>query len=395
MLTLRNLFATALLPATRHARHVSCNAPEAAAVTLFFSRPVRSLLQPSQRKLSLEVGRDPLCSVRQVLLERGMSQETLSSIRLQHGSRAIESDEDLRALLQLTSARGVVPELRVLPCSPELLAEPAPPPPPESRSVGAQQLLSFFVFAEQPHLEGEIPLLCLRLSALLQKLSARGTVYVAPEGINAQLSVPVTELGQLEAELCGIRQLEGVALNLGEVICEGEEAYRKLVVRPKPQALTDGLPSELDWQRAGTELAPSEWHAALRDMPDEALLIDCRNDYEHELGTFVGRGAEGKPRPAEQIGTEVFSQSWDALRHRLADVPRDRPLMTFCTGGIRCVKVNAFLEQELGFTHTMRLGDGINGYLRHVTSDPPEEGSLWEGHNFLFHKQGPQHDDDV
>ena len=63
--------------------------------------------------------------------------------------------------------------------------------------------------------------------------------------------------------------------------------------------------------------------------------------------------------------------------------------MTFCTGGIRCVKTNAFLEQELGFTNTYRLRDGIHGYLRHVrtlaeTGAPVE--SKWRGRNFVFYE---------
>mmetsp|Transcript_50233 Transcript_50233/g.139143 ORF Transcript_50233/g.139143 Transcript_50233/m.139143 type:complete len:99 (+) Transcript_50233:1-297(+) len=59
--------------------------------------------------------------------------------------------------------------------------------------------------------------------------------------------------------------------------------------------------------------------------------------------------------------------------------------MTFCTGGIRCVKVNAYLEQRLGFCNTMRLHDGIHGYERYVAQQGAT--SLWEGHNFLFDKR--------
>ena len=73
--------------------------------------------------------------------------------------------------------------------------------------------------------------------------------------------------------------------------------------------LTDGLPAALDWSRAGRELSPKEWHRAVQ--PDAAgrrpLLLDCRNLYESEAGRFDG---------AEPVGTDTFSETWDALRSR-------------------------------------------------------------------------------
>eukprot|EP00964_Phaeocystis_antarctica_P015521 scaffold8596_cov63-Phaeocystis_antarctica.AAC.4 len=73
-------------------------------------------------------------------------------------------------------------------------------------------------------------------------------------------------------------------------------------------------------------------------------------------------------------------------RGRLDGVPSDTPIMTYCTGGIRCVKVNAFLEQSLGFSNTMRLQDGINGYLRFLREEQADD-SAWRGQNFVFDKR--------
>ena len=75
------------------------------------------------------------------------------------------------------------------------------------------------------------------------------------------------------------------------------------------------------------------------------------------------------------------------LRQKLDGVPKDRPIMMFCTGGIRCVKTNAFVEQELGFTRTYRLRDGIHGYLRHAMETPGLQ-SKWTGENFVFYEHG-------
>jgi predicted sulfurtransferase len=151
--------------------------------------------------------------------------------------------------------------------------------------------------------------------------------------------------------------------------------------------LTDGLPAPLDWRNAGRDLPAAAWHAELASLPTDAVVLDCRNDFESALGSFA---------QAEPLGTQAFSQSWDALRSRLASTPRDAPIYTFCTGGIRCVKVNAWLEAEMGFNNTARLRDGIHGYMRFVEAEAerqarsPAELSHWRGANFVFYKGSPR-----
>ena len=87
-----------------------------------------------------------------------------------------------------------------------------------------------------------------------------------------------------------------------------------------------------------------EWHQKLKEEKErrergesngaaagaEVTILDCRNSYETDVGRFVG---------AEPLETQTFRDSWDALKERLADTPKDAPIMTYCTGGIRCVKV--------------------------------------------------------
>ena len=78
-------------------------------------------------------------------------------------------------------------------------------------------------------------------------------------------------------------------------------------------------------------------------------MLDCRNKYETGVGRFVG---------AEPLNTENFRESFDVLSERLKDVDKSKPIMTYCTGGIRCVKVGAYLTQELNFTNVNRLAGG-------------------------------------
>ena len=89
---------------------------------------------------------------------------------------------------------------------------------------------------------------------------------------------------------------------------------------------------------------------------------------------------------AEPLGTATFAESWEVLRRRLDGVDKDTPVLTYCTGGIRCVKTNAYIKQQLGFTRTYRLEDGIIGYNRHLR-DNPGEGSVWRGENFVFDRR--------
>ena len=171
---------------------------------------------------------------------------------------------------------------------------------------------------------------------------------MANEGLNGQFAVATDSLHAFDASLrvATDGRLGNTALNIGNPVAAGQSTpFRRFRVVCRPQILTDGFGDDeavLDWQDAGEEVPAQEWHARLSapDADQRPLLLDCRNDYETEAGTFRG---------AVPLDTDIFSESWDRLENLLADTPRDKPLLTFCTGGIRCVKVGAFLKQRLGF----------------------------------------------
>lgn len=104
---------------------------------------------------------------------------------------------------------------------------------------------------------------------------------------------------------------------------------------------------------------------------------DCRNKYESDIGTFSG---------AVPLNTSTFSETWSALEAALQDVHPDRPVLTFCTGGIRCVKVNAYLRQKLGYRNVGRLEKGIIGYQQWLDGDVGVP-SMFQGENFLFDRR--------
>lgn len=123
-------------------------------------------------------------------------------------------------------------------------------------------------------------------------------------------------------------------------------------------------------EEGGKELLPLEWHEAISKIPrpsvsgrssemrsEDPILIDCRNTYETDVGKF---------EQAIPLKTTFFKESWTALEELLQNKPKNTPIYTYCTGGIRCVKINAFLEQKLGFQNTYRLKGGIIAYRREL-----------------------------
>lgn len=234
----------------------------------------------------------------------------------------------------------------------------------------------------------------------------RGTVYVAKEGINAQFAVPV---GKPVEELLQIFGKKGIdedddtsrggclpfdtfeknAPNMGNIVGSDTPTFDRLIVRTRNYILRDGIIGEqeqdtedslLDWDDAGMELDPSEWDEQLRQQPDIQLL-DCRNTYESDEGTFVS---------STPLNTQTFSDTWNILDSEVASKSLDpsKPVHIFCTGGIRCVKVGAYLKQKLGFEDVRSLKHGIIGYERwNKEENDSKTDSLWQGENFLFDKR--------
>jgi predicted sulfurtransferase len=212
----------------------------------------------------------------------------------------------------------------------------------------------------------------------------RGTFYLAREGINAQLAVPPGEPLDSLLEVCStvlpFDPFASKTPNLGDVVNIETPTFNRLIVRVRDYILRDGIPNEigesLDWSDAGPELSASEWHDQVKN--DQAVLIDCRNLYESEQGTFQG---------AIPLGTDTFQDSWEKLDQITADLPRDAPVHIFCTGGIRCVKVGAYMKQHLNFSDVRRLEHGIIGYEKILEEHPEMGSSTFQGDNFLFDKR--------
>ncbi len=206
------------------------------------------------------------------------------------------------------------------------------------------------------------------LLALCEENGVRGTLLLAREGING--TIAGSDSG-VEAVLRHIRALPGCnAIEVKESRAEGLPFHRTKV-RLKKEIVTMGQPDLDPLAGVGTYVAPEDWNALISD-PD-TIVIDTRNDYEVQIGSF-----EGAIDP-QTTSFREFPEWFRAKRAELEAEGRSPKIAMFCTGGIRCEKSTAFARAE-GVEDVFHLKGGILNYLEHV----PESESLWRGECFVF-----------
>jgi UPF0176 protein len=206
------------------------------------------------------------------------------------------------------------------------------------------------------------------LQASLRELCAGrailGTILIASEGINATVSGAESDIDALIETLATDVRFSDLVVKYSEATAH---PFQRLKVKIKKEIVTFGVPDARPSVATGTFVEPEEWNALIAD-PD-VLVIDTRNDYEFQVGTF---------ERAHNPETRAFNEFPDYVKRALASDPK-RKIAMFCTGGIRCEKASAFLLRE-GFPNVYQLNGGILRYLGRVA---PEE-SLWRGECFVF-----------
>lgn len=203
-----------------------------------------------------------------------------------------------------------------------------------------------------------------RIESCCQENNVFGIVLLAHEGINSTIAGTREGVGKVLEFICQDSRFADLQWKES---CATKQPFRKLRVRLKKEIVTLGIPGVDPNQLVGTYIKPSEWNALISD-PD-VFVIDTRNHYETEIGTFKG---------AVDPGLDSFSQlpAWLEKKIKSGEQPR---VAMFCTGGIRCEKSTAFLKQA-GVKEVYHLEGGILKYLEEV----PEDKSLWEGECFVF-----------
>jgi UPF0176 protein len=230
--------------------------------------------------------------------------------------RPFLSDQDLVSALELSTA----PDSHTL----RLFIDAPRPTSADPLQSPSYAMISFYTFQtiSQPDTLVEV------LKELWKPFNCYGRVYVAEEGVNAQMAVPTNVLSDFTHHCQQFPLLAEVSVNVDRHVSATEffktRPFKALHVRHRQQIVTDGFSQSLDWKDAGTELSSKEWDEKLSGA--QPLLFDCRNVYESEIGLFEG---------AVPLNTVRFSDSWDVLQKALEGKPKDTPIMTYCTGGIR------------------------------------------------------------
>jgi len=201
------------------------------------------------------------------------------------------------------------------------------------------------------------------------EMDVLGRIYVAHEGINAQLSIPAPRFDDFKNFLDGIRFLEGVRLNIA--VEQDNESFLKLTVKVRDKIVADGLEdSTFDVTQIGTQLNAENFNTLLAD-PD-TVCVDMRNHYESEIGHFKG---------AVTPDVDTFRESLPLIEKDLVQYKEDKKLLMYCTGGIRCEKASAYFKHK-GFKNVFQLEGGIIEYTRQVNEKGLENQFI--GKNFVF-----------
>ncbi|MBP1931639.1 rhodanese-related sulfurtransferase [Ammoniphilus resinae] len=200
---------------------------------------------------------------------------------------------------------------------------------------------------------------------LCQQLDLKGRILVSHEGINGTVSGTVE---QTQAYMDVMHQ-NPLFKDLWFKIDESEgHAFKKMHVRPREELVTFRVDEDLDPNRkTGKYLTPKEFFETMQQ--EDAIIIDGRNDYEYDIGHF-----RGAIRPEVQS----FREFPDWIRENLSE-HKDKKILTYCTGGIRCEKLTAWMLEE-GFQDVAQLHGGIVTYGQ----DEEVKGRLWDGKCYVF-----------
>jgi UPF0176 protein len=206
------------------------------------------------------------------------------------------------------------------------------------------------------------------LFLLLDSIETKGRIYLATEGVNGQISVPSKNVEIFKETLYSIDFLKGIRLNMA--VDDNGKSFFKLTIKVRPKIVADGLDdSTFNPADTGVHLNAEDFNR-LTDDPN-TILIDMRNHYESEVGFF-----DGAIRPDVETFREELQIAEDLLIEN-----KDKNLVMYCTGGIRCEKASAWMKHQ-GFKNVFQLDGGIIQYAKQVKEKDLK--NKFRGVNFVF-----------
>jgi UPF0176 protein len=202
----------------------------------------------------------------------------------------------------------------------------------------------------------------------LSEIGVLGRIYVAGEGINAQVSVPTRHLDPLRDRIHAIPGCDGLRMNIA--VHEDGKSFFVLDIKVRHQIVADGISDPgFDMRNKGRYVDAGAFNAMTAE--GDAILIDMRNHYEYEVGHF---------RDAIELPSDTFREQLPMAVDMMKD-NRDRNIIMYCTGGIRCEKASAWMLHN-GFSNVFHLEGGIIHYVNQVRAKGLENRFI--GKNFVF-----------
>lgn len=207
------------------------------------------------------------------------------------------------------------------------------------------------------------------------ELGVLGRIYVADEGINAQLSVPAENLEAFKDHLESIDFLKGNRLNIA--VEDNGKSFFKLSIKVRKKIVADGIEDpDFDVTKIGTHLKAEEFNAITER--DDVVIVDMRNHYESEVGHFEN---------AILPDVLSFREQLPKVAEMLED-KKDKPVVMYCTGGIRCEKASAYMLYR-GFKEVYQLEGGIIHYANQIKDKGLK--NKFHGKNFVFDERLGEH----
>ena len=200
------------------------------------------------------------------------------------------------------------------------------------------------------------------------ELNIFGRIYLAREGVNAQMSIPETNLEKFTEQLYSDKRFKDVPFKIA--VEDNGKSFYKLIIKTRNKIVADGLKDDaFDVTNVGKHLTAEEWKAEMQKK--DTIVVDMRNFYESEVGKF-----ENAICPDAHSFREELPMVKEILEEK-----KDQKILLYCTGGIRCEKASAFLKHH-GFKDVNQLHGGIIEYARQVKAKGLE--SKFKGKNFVF-----------
>ena len=198
---------------------------------------------------------------------------------------------------------------------------------------------------------------------LCQRLNLKGRIIVSETGINGTVGGDMVDVKEYVKEM----NLHPLFKKISYKWSEGKKYdFPRLSVKVRKELVTLAPDEEFDVFNSTKGLSPKQWHEYIENNPD-VLILDARNDYESDIGAFKGKNVV-KPK----IG------SFREIKETLKELPKDKPVLTYCTGDIRCEYLSAYMNHK-GFDEVYHLDGGIVKYGQQYGDK-----GHWEGKCFVF-----------